>query len=164
MCRIRCQFHFSLAQHVPQRWLRFINRPCTFSEVTKIYVSCRHWRVCFDGVKLESRAKQYGNCGERSPSPTAQTRMVAFLLLCTAQSWSTPSGPPPGLGACGLKIHRCDRQHLPAQEQQGKVCISRNTTVQIVQNAEELSPSSSLCRFSLNLCQTKIWVRENVQE
>lgn len=68
MCRIRCQFHFSLAPRVLQRWLRFINQPCMFSEVTKIYVSCCHWRVCFDGVKLESRANQYGNHGERSPS------------------------------------------------------------------------------------------------
>lgn len=112
MCRIRCHFHFSLTQHVLQRWLRFVSQPCMFSEVTKMCVPI-HWRVCFDGVKLKSRAKQYGNLGERSPSPTAQTRMVTFLPLCTAQSWSTPSEPPPGCGACGLKIQRCDSTYLP---------------------------------------------------
>lgn len=128
MCRIRCHFHFLLTQHVLQRWLPFRNQRCMFSEVTKLYVPV-HSRVCFDGVKLKSRAKQYGNRGERSPSPTARTRMVTFLPPCTAQSWSTPPEPPPGYGACGLKIRRCDSTYL--LEQPGKICSSTNITVRI---------------------------------
>lgn len=116
MCRIRRHFYFSLTQHVLQRCLRFINQPCMLSGVTKMYVPV-HWKVCFDGVKLKSRDKQYGNGGERSPSPTALTRMVTFLPLCTAQSWSTPSEPLPGCGACGLKIRRCDSTYLPRNSQ-----------------------------------------------
>lgn len=89
ICGIRYQFHFLLAQHVLQMWLRFPNQQHMFSEVTKICVPLG-WRTCFEGVKLKTRAKQYENCGEMSPSPTAPTRRATFLPLSTAQSWSAP--------------------------------------------------------------------------